>query len=60
MGLRLIIGRSGTGKTETCMREIAERQGKQNDVLFLCTRTVLFPGGTGFDRKNKRERYSAR
>lgn len=35
MGLRLIIGRSGTGKTETCMREIAERQGKQNGRLIF-------------------------
>ncbi len=35
MGLRLIIGRSGTGKTETCMREIAERQGKQKGRLIF-------------------------
>ena len=39
MGLRLIYGRAGTGKSEKCYKEISEKIKQNNKILII---TPLF------------------
>ena len=42
MGLRLIYGRAGTGKSEKCYKEISEKIKQNNKILIITPEQFSF------------------
>lgn len=42
MGLRIIYGKSGSGKSEYCFKEIAQAYKKRKKDIYYNTRAILF------------------
>ena len=61
MGLRLIYGRAGTGKSEKCYKEISEKIKQNNKILIITPERILFKLGTVYNsaEESGRKRWAS-